>query len=369
MAPMLEPARFEDLPRWTLDDPREVIRAMSRCAEHVIHVKPYRTGSIGTETADLLPALKDAAAQAASLAGARARTFFESRFRPFRLRPEDGSRGFVTGYYEPDLVVAKSRDARFRYPIYRRPDDLVEIDETNRPRDMDPYFAFGRRDAGGIREYPDRREIELGALERRGLEIAFAESRTDLFFVHIQGAARLCHLDGRRSRITYAGKTGHRFTPIGRILVERGEIAREAVTMATIREWLAAHPGQLDELLWQNRSFIFFREIPFGDAALGPVAAAKVPLSAGRSLAVDRLIHTFGTPIYVHAPTLTLHDDGAPFARLMLAQDTGSAIVGAARGDIFMGSGAMAGAIAGQVKHPADFFVFLPAAAADRLVR
>ena len=125
---------------------------------------------------------------------------------------------------------------------------------------MDPYFAFGRHDGGGIREYPDRREIELGALEGRGLEIAFAESRMDLFFVHIQGAARLHYQDGQRSRITYAAKTGHRFTPIGRILVERGEIPREAVTMDTIREWLAAHPGQLDELLWQNRSFIFFRE-------------------------------------------------------------------------------------------------------------
>ena len=189
----------------------------------------------------------------------------------------------------------------------------------------------------------------------------------DLFFVHIQGAARLVYDDGRRSRITYAAKTGHAFTPIGRILVERGEIDRAAVTMDTIRAWLAEHPGEADALLWQNRSFIFFREAPVGDPELGPIAAAKVPLSAGRSLAVDRLLHTFGTPVFVSAPTLTHLDGGAPFARLMLAQDTGSAIVGAARGDIFTGSGPAAGALAGSVKHAADFFLLLPLAAADRL--
>ena len=367
--PLLEPVRFDDLPRWSLDGPGEVIRAMSRCRHHVIHVKPYRTGEIGIRTADLLPALDDAARERADLSPGEARAFFESRFRPFRIRAEEPSRGFVTGYYEPELSVSGSRDARFRYPIYRRPPDLVDVDDANRPPGMDPYFAFGKSGEGGIAAYFDRRAIEGGGvLEGQELELAYAESKVDLFFVHIQGAARLVFPDGRQSRITYAAKTGHRFTPVGRILVERGEIARGSVTMDAIRAWLAEHPDRADELLWQNRSFIFFREAPVGDVALGPIAAAKVPLSAGRSLAVDRLIHTFGTPIYISAPTLTHLDEGTPFARLMLAQDTGSAIVGPARGDIFTGSGEAAGALAGSVKHAADFFIFLPASAAERLV-
>ena len=367
MPPLLEPAGFADLPRWALDDPGEVIRAMSRCAEHVIHVKPYRTGELGILAAELLPALADAAGQVGDLSAEEARAFFESRFRPFLVRPEKSRQGFVTGYYEPELAVSETRDARFRFPVYRRPEDLIDLDETNRPPDMDPCLVFGRSSDRGITDYFDRGEIERGALEGRRLELAFAESKVDLFFVHIQGAARLVYPDGRQNRITYAAKTGHPFTPIGRILIERGEIAREAVTMDAIRAWLAARPDQVDDLLWQNRSFIFFRSAPVGDPALGPIAAAKVPLSAGRSLAVDRLIHTFGTPIYVSAPTLTHLDDGAPFARLMLAQDTGSAIIGAARGDIFTGSGEAAGVLAGSVRHPADFFVFLPAAAVDRL--
>lgn len=367
MSPMLEPVAFADLPRWMVDDPGEVIRAMARCAERVIHVKPYRTGGLGIEVADLLPALQDARNQTAGLSAGQARAFFEGRFRPFRIRPQGSRHGFVTGYYEPDLSVSRVRDRRFRYAIYRRPADLIDVDEGNRPAGMDGYLAFGRSGDEGITEYFDRGEIERGALEGRGLELAFAESKVDLFFVHIQGAARLVHPDGRRSRITYAAKTGHRFTPIGRILIERGEIAPETVTMDTIRAWLAAHPDRVDELLWRNRSFIFFREAPVSDPSLGPIAAAKVPLSSGRSLAVDRLIHTFGTPIYVSAPSLVHLDQGTPFARLMLAQDTGSAIVGASRGDIFTGSGEAAGKLAGSVRHAADFFVLLPLSAADRL--
>ncbi|HET7411414.1 MAG TPA: murein transglycosylase A [Pararhizobium sp.] len=363
MRPPLEPVTFGELPGWAADDPAEVIPALARCARHVIHVKPYRTGALGLACDDLLLALR-AAEQAQGLAPAAARRFFEDRFLPFRI----ASPGFVTGYYEPELAVSAVRTARYCYPIYRRPDDLIDIDHANKPAGMDPYFAFARSGAGGISEYFDRRAIDQGALEARGLEIAFAESRIDLFFVHIQGAARLIYADGRRGRITYAAKTGHPFTPIGRLLIERSELAREAVTMATIRAWLEAHPDQVDELLWQNRSYIFFRETPANNDSLGPVAAAKVPLSSGRSLAVDRTIHTFATPIFVSAPDLTHLDEGKPFRRLMLAQDTGSAIVGPARGDIFTGSGVEAGQLAGSIKHEAAFYVLIPKTAAERFL-
>lgn len=363
MTPRLEPCTFAALPGWPGDDPRPVVLAMRRCAEHVIHVKRYRTGSLGLASEDLLPSLR-ASLETDPQSPEAARSFFEAWFRPFRIAAE----GFVTGYYEPELRVCDKPGSRYRFPIYRRPDDLVDLDETNRPAEIDPGFAFGRRTGAGISEYADREAIETGALEGRGLEIAYAESRVDLFFVHIQGAARLIYPDGRTARITYAAKTGHPFTPIGRILIDRGELARDAVTMDAIRQWLADHPAEADRLMRRNRSFIFFREAPVDDPSDGPVAAAKVPLTAGRSLAVDRLIHTFATPLFVSAPALTHLDEGEPFRRLMLAQDTGSAIVGPARGDIFVGSGEAAGRHAGSIRHAADFFVLLPRTAAERFI-
>lgn len=170
-------------------------------------------------------------------------------------------------------------------------------------------------------------------------------------------------------RITYAAKAGHPFSPIGRLLLDRGELDPKTISMQTIRKWLADHPDEVDGVLWHNRSYIFFREADVAGLDMGPIAAAKVPLVAGRALAVDRLIHTFGFPFFIHAPSLTHLDNGKPFARLMLALDTGSAIVGPARGDIFTGSGFEAGELAGTVRNDADFYMLLPHVAAKRYRR
>lgn len=364
MAFDLEPVAFSDLPGWQHDDPAPVIAALRRCHHHVTTVKPYRAGSLGISVADLLPAFE---AALVGVSGAtRARAFFEEHFVPFRIRPDGNGTGFVTAFYEPEIDVRATADDAFRFPFYRRPSDLVDIGDGNRPQDLDPYFAFGRLCDGSIEEYPDRRAIDAGFLAGRGLEIAYARSKVDVFFAHVQGAARLIYPDGSRRRITYAAKTGHRFSAIGRLLIERGEIDAATVSMATIRGWLAANPEKVDEVLWHNRSFIFFREAPVEEEGLGPVAAAKVPLEPGRSLAVDRLIHTFGVPFYVASASLTDLDDGRSFGRLLLALDTGSAIVGPARGDIFTGSGETAGNLAGSVRNEADFFIFVPRAAAAR---
>lgn len=360
----LEPVTFSDLPGWQDDDPTAVIEALRRCHHHVSTAKPYRTGSLGISVNDLMPAFSAASADVADAAAARA--FFEQQFVAFRIRPETGKTGFVTAFYEPEIEVQAKPDEIFRYPIYRRPIDLVDVDDTNRPTDMDPYFAFGRLHDGVVGEYPDRCAIEQGFLAGRGLEIAYARSKVDVFFVHVQGAARLVYPDGSRRRITYAAKTGHYFSPIGKLLIDRGEIDASTVSMMSIRGWLAANPDQVDEVLWHNRSFIFFREAEVEDERLGPVAAAKVSLEPGRSLAVDRLIHTFGVPFFISSESLTRLDAGRPFRRLMLALDTGSAIVGPTRGDIFTGSGDRAGELAGAVRNEADFYIFVPRAAAAR---
>ncbi|MGY5780189.1 murein transglycosylase A [Rhizobium sp. LEGMi135b] len=361
----LEPATFADLKGWEEDDPSSLFRAMKDCRNHIRAVKPYRTGAVGL-TADDLLALLDAADGKEPGNAAEARAFFEEHCRPFFIRRDGGATGFVTAFFEPEIEVADVPDEIYRYPFYRRPDDLIDLDDGNRPAEIDPSYMFGRLQGGSISTYPDRGEIDRGYLEGKGLEIAWAKSKVDVFFVHVQGAARLRYPDGRLGRITYAAKAGHPFSAVGRLLIDRGLLDRATISMQTIRDWLYAHPEQVDEILSHNRSYIFFREADVGDVGLGPIAAAKVPLVAGRSLAVDRLIHTFGFPFFIRSESLIHLDDGKPFARLMLALDTGSAIVGPARGDIFTGSGYEAGELAGTVRNDADFYILIPKAAAQR---
>lgn len=355
------PESFDDLPGWAADDHLAAFRAFRRSALRA-EVRPYRSGSLGVPAESLGPAFAQArGAQVAT--GGRAREFFERHFRPFAIRLPDGRSGFVTGFYEPVARASRTRTDEFRFPLYARPPDLVDIDDGNRPPHMDPSCRFGRETAAGLAGYLDRRAIEGGALAGCGLEIAWLADRADLFFIHVQGAARLLMPDGETVGVTYAAKSGHPFTGIGGVLVRLGEIAPEKVTMQAIRAWLAANASRMDEIFWHNRSFIFFREYPLEDRDLGPVAAAKVQLAAGRSMAVDRVLHTFGTPFFVAAPSLGAFG-GDGFRRLMIAQDTGSAIVGPARGDLFAGTGAAAGEIAGVIRHPADFHMLVPAALA-----
>jgi len=359
---------FSDVRGWEIDDPRPLFSVMRQCLAHLERGKPYRAGSLGLSTDDLLPLLS-AAAQADITDAASARAFFEAHCIPFRIAQAEAKPGFVTAFYEPEVEVSDRPESGYMFPFYRRPSDLVDLDESNRPADMPSSYAFGRDQSGVIDAYPDRRDIDLGYLEGRGLEIAWARSKVDAFFTHVQGAARLRYPDGSLRRITYDGKAGHPFSAIGKLLIDRGEIRPADISMQAIRRWLAENPANVDEILWHNRSYIFFREADVSDPALGPIAAAKVPLVPGRSLAVDRLIHTFGFPFFITSDTLRHLDGGQPFARLMLALDTGSAIVGPARGDIFTGSGDEAGDMAGTVRNSADFHILIPKAAAVRYGR
>ncbi len=357
LSPLLEPAAFSDLPGWAEDAKDEAFAAFRRSAFRSLD-KPYRSGSLGIAASAFEPAF--AAARALPAQGREeAGRFFEAWFQPHRVRPDPAQDGLVTGFYEPEAEASTVSTSRFRYPLFARPPDLIDVDDGNRPDGFDPYFAFAHSTPAGLAEYFDRRAIESGALAGRGLEVAWLEDKVDVFFIHVQGAARLRFPDGAVRRVTYAAKSGHRFTGPGRLLIDAGEIAERDISMQSIRAWFATHPDRVDEFLWQNRSFIFFREAPVDDPALGPVAAAKVPLTAGRSVAVDRLLHTFGTPFHIVAPEITAFD-GKPFRRLMIAQDTGSAIVGAARGDLFAGSGDAAGEIAGGIRARAEFFALVP---------
>ncbi|HEY4191369.1 MAG TPA: murein transglycosylase A [Mesorhizobium sp.] len=357
LSSLFRPVPFTALPGWGQRDHLPAFEAFRRSAFHVLN-KPYRTGALGVAFDGFAEAY--AAARTVSPANrAEAQAFFEHFFVPALIVPEDGQAGLVTGLYEPQAKASPVRTETFSVPLLSRPADLIDVDDADHPAGMDPYLAFARKTPDGLVEYFERGEIERGALCGRGLAIAWLADQVEAFFIHVQGAARLAMTDGRLVRVTYAAKSGQRFSGPGRILADLGEIPLEKVTMQSIRAWFKANPDRIDEILWQNRSYIFFREAAVDDPALGPVAAAKVPLTPGHSVAVDRLLHTFGTPFYIDAPGLTAFG-GESFRRLMIAQDTGSAITGPARGDLFAGSGDAAGEIAGVVRNAADFYALLP---------
>lgn len=355
VSPKLKPMSWSSLAGWALDEHEEAYQAFRRSAFRVLE-KPYKTGTLGIEA----DAFHDAYVEARrnpDLTRDEARRFFEEHFQPAYVTPEgDRTRGFLTGFYEPIVPASRKRTDKYTVPLLRRPDDLVEVDDANRPAGFDPSFVYGRLRNGRIEAYPDRRMIERGVLDGRGLEIAWVEDPVDAFFIHVQGAARLRFADGSEMRVTYAAKNGHPFTGPGRLLANMGAIPLREVTMQSIRAWLHDHPDRVQEILWKNRSYIFFREAPVADPELGPIAAAKVPLTPLRSLAVDKTLHTFSTPVYVNVPRFPK----GTLSRLTIAQETGSAIIGAARGDFFTGSGDAAGELAGVIRHDADFYVLVP---------
>ena len=351
----LVPLAFADLAGWAEDDHAAAFAAFRQGAA-VIADHPPKRRALGTDAAALVMCLVRAAALPGAVGRDKARAFFESAFRPFAIEPADGT-AFFTGYYEPVVLGSRTPSPAFPAPLYRVPPDLVEIDPDRPPAGIDPGTRFARRMPDGrLVPHPDRGAIMAGALAGQGLELVHLADPVDAFFVHVQGAARVRLAEGGEMRVTYAAKSGHPYTPIGRVLIEMGALPRGGATMAAIRAWLAAHPAEAPAVMAANRSTIFFREAPVEDAAAGPVAAAKVPLRARRSLAIDRLIHSFHTPVFV-ATTLP---GGGVWNRLMIAHDTGSAIVGPARGDIFFGSGDEAGALAGAMQAKGRFVVLLP---------
>lgn len=347
----LTPLAFDYLEGWAQDDHAAALTAFRRTCDRVAERTP-RTRSSGVDGAALAAVCVSLPDNAAN----EARAFFEANFTPHHVE----ARGLLTGYFEPQVRASFERTEVFQYPLYARPADLMELGSSAESLGIDDDVTWGRSTDTGFEAFPDRAAIMNGALDGQNLELVYLQDPVDAFFIHIQGSARLAMTDGSFQRINFAGKSGHHYTPIGRTLVERGELALEDVTMDSLRTWLAAaNPGDRDAVLATNRSFIFFAMAEDFDPSAGPVAAAGVPLTPRRSLAVDRHLHTFGTPVFVqsHNP---LPDAEEPLSRLMIAQDTGSAIVGPARGDIFIGSGDEAGRIAGAVNQPVRFTILIP---------
>jgi membrane-bound lytic murein transglycosylase A len=353
------PVAWKDIPGWNEDDHLQAFKAFrASCKPIVAQLQPApEPKALGLSLRD--PCRAARAAEIADTAGARA--FFEAQFRPLRISRLGEAEGFVTGYYEPVIEGSRTPSDVYSVPVYRRPSNLfvrgVKADAVGLPNKGEVFRKIGRRK---LVPYYDRGEIEDGVIAGRGLEICWLKNPTDLLFAQIQGSARVRLEDGSTLRINYDAHNGYPYTPIGRILIERNIIPKEQMSMHRIREWMDQNPEGAKELRRQNRSYIFFREVQLSDKDEA-VGAQGVPLTPGRSIAVDKALHVYGTPFFIEGELpIESEQSRTPFRRLMVAQDTGSAIVGPARADIYFGAGLDAGRIAGRLRHGARFVLLVP---------
>ena len=350
--PVLQPVSFADLPGWAEDRHAEALPALRRsCAKPLSYPTQAKSG---TERFGGPGDWRSVCEEAARIEDGAARAFFERRFRPFRVVGPDGDSGLITGYYEPELSGARQPSDAYPVPLYTRPKDLVTVRLSDFGGDFGDERLAGRVEGGRLKPYYDRGQIVDGALDGAGTEIVWVADPIAAFFLQIQGSGRVRLPDGEILRLGYAATNGRPYTAIGRVLVAEGALEREEVTLQSIRDWLRANPREQRRVMDRNRSYVFFREVP-GE---GPVGTQGVPLTPGRSLAVDHRLMPLGAPLWID--TVDPLDPARPLRRLAVAQDTGGAIRGAVRGDLFWGAGLDAEERAGRMKSPGRYYVLLP---------
>ena len=334
----LRPIDFSEIEGWAQDQHAPALSAFQLSAQEIIlHGHGFNRAALyGGGRQDWLEVAEK------SIIAQNATQFFESEFQAFTV--EDHTNLF-TGYYEPQVQGSLTATEKFRVPIYARPPEL----HTNQKS----YFT--------------RKEIEQGALNGQELEICYLQNWEEAYFIHVQGNGRVLLPEGRALRLAFAAKNGHDYRSIGKALLERGLGTPETMSMQFLRAWMKANPSVARELMWENPSFIFFSANDVLDSHRGAKGAAKVPLTPLRSLAVDRSYWAFGTPIFLS--TNRPPEAGAEiFRHLLIAQDTGSAIKGLARGDIYWGWGAEAELNAGHMKQRGKMIVLLPKPLAQRFL-
>jgi membrane-bound lytic murein transglycosylase A len=354
----LEPMQWTELAGWAADDHLAAFgayQASCQALRKIRHTDDHRP---------IYGALRNTCRKALDLRpqdSKTARIFFEENFQPVRIARLGEVEGFLTGYFEPIVQGSRFPNPEFHVPLYRRPRDLVAAGHKPGSDGFPNKSArIGRLNGKGqLVPYYDRAEIEAGALDGQKLEICWLKDPSDLLAIQIEGSARVILEDGTPLRINYDSHNGYSYTSVSRVLAQRNNVPREAMSTQRIRDWMAAHPDEAAKARAANRSYVFFRITGLSNEG-EPVGAQGVPLTPGRSIAVDRL-HDYGTPFFIEA---NLPIEGAkpvsPFRRLMVAQDTGSAIVGPARADLYWGAGDDAARIAGRIRHPGRFVMLLP---------
>jgi membrane-bound lytic murein transglycosylase A len=353
----LEPLAWTALEGWATDDHVASFSAfLKSCA-------PFLASKELHEGRPIRIALWQVCRRAARLqptAAAEAQAFFEENFRPVSIARIGESKGLLTGYFEPVVEGSRFPSPEFYTPLYRRPRDLLVGGRPPGKGEIPNRTTINRRNSQNeLVPYYDRAEIENGALDGQHLEICWLKDSFDAFSIQIQGSARVRLEDGTMLRVNYDGHNGRPYAAIGRILMEQYGVPSEGMSMERIRQWLIANPEQAAKVRQTNPSFVFFRVTGLSDEGEA-VGAQGVPLSPGRSIAVDKL-HVYGTPFFIQAD-LPIDSDKATtkFRRLMIAQDTGSAINGPARADLYWGAGDTAGRIAGRIRQQGQFVMLVP---------
>ena len=290
-----------------------------------------------------------------------ARRFFEEFFTPYRVRQaEQGGRaadtGLITGYYEPLLFGARKPAPTFTVPLYAPPDDLLAIDLSSVYPDLKGRTLRGRLQGKKVVPYYSRAELDNSPL-MKGKELVWVNGALDAFYLQVQGSGRVQLNDGQTIRMAYADQNGHPYRSIGRYLIDKGELTVEQATAQGIRQWVEAHPARTSEVLNANPSMVFFREEPIADPTQGPKGALGVPLTPGRSIAVDPRSIPLGAPVFL---ATTYPATTTPLRRLMMAQDTGGAIKGAVRADFFWGFGGTAPESAGRMRQDGRLWMLWP---------
>jgi membrane-bound lytic murein transglycosylase A len=335
------PVSFTALDGWKDDDHAAAFGAFLKSCGAILHgTKAMRAAK---PVYGALFKVCERAVAAGTLDRDHARAFFEMNFKPTRITPAGQGSGFFTGYYETEAQGARFPSAEYKFPLYRTPGNVLN-------------HKGGRHIASSL----DRTEIENGALAGRSLEICWLKNPVDVFFAQIQGSSRIKLDTGETLRLNYESHNGLPYYPVGKDLIDRGIITKEDMSMDRIREWMEANPDEGKALREKNHSYVFFREVKMADND-ECVGSSGVPLTAGRSLAVDKNIHVYGTPIWIEAE-LPIESDKPEthFRRLLVAQDTGSAIVGPARADIYFGYGEEIGHVAGRIKQHGQFVMLAP---------
>ncbi|WP_171089062.1 murein transglycosylase A [Usitatibacter rugosus] len=337
-------ARWSDIPDWGRESVRDSLAAFSR----------------GCATLEKQDAWKGVCAGAATLTGGSERdivSFFELNFDPWQaLNGDDSNTGMVTGYYEPLLHGSRTRTAKYKYPLYSVPQDMLTIDLSSVYPELKGRRLRGRIQGNKVVPYLERGDIDRDTSPPLGgLELAWVDDAIDVFFLHIQGSGQVELENGERIRVGYADQNGHPFKSLGRLLIQRGELPAERASMQGIKDWARRNPAKMQEYLNANPSYVFFRELP--KDLSGPIGSLGVPLTPERSIAVDTRVIPLGAPVFL---ATTFPNSPQPLHRLMVAQDTGGAINGGVRADFYWGFGDAAGAQAGKMRQGGRMWVLYP---------
>lgn len=342
---------FSELPGWGADDLTQSLPALKKSCARILKGAPDKQfGSLaqaGTNAQWQRPCRAIVSMEAAT--NESLKLFLETYFQPYEVRAGSDPNGLFTGYYEAALRGSRTKHGPYQTPLYKRPADLVMVNLGEFREELKGQRIAGRVIEGQLKPYEDRSAIVAGNWPHNDEVLVWVDDPVDAFFVQVQGSGVIEMDDGSVMRIGYAGQNGHIYYAVGRELVQRGHLAKENVSMQTIRAWLEAHPGEAHEILNTNRSYVFFKE----QTGEGPMGGEGIALTPGRSLAIDRSLLPYGMPFWLETQQPKLN-------RLMVAQDTGGAITGPVRGDVFWGFGAQAEAMAGPMKSPGRYWIFIP---------